>query len=97
MGEAIATLCFSPCAAQILADQCDIVIAMRRAGEESRRVVRVVRKQHAERVRLPPFDAAIGPLANRGIVKHGLVEVGHHVARVGAEPWHERPRERAAA
>jgi hypothetical protein len=29
-----------PCAAQFLADQCDIVIAVRRPSEESRRVVR---------------------------------------------------------
>lgn len=40
------------CAAQLLTDQRDIVIAVRRAGEESWRVVRVG---------LSPFDPAIAP------------------------------------
>ena len=46
---------------------------------------------------LPPFDTTIEPLPGAGIVEHGLVEVGHHVVRVGLKFWCKRPRDRAAA
>src|SRR4051794_34099773 len=36
-----------PCAAYFLANQCEVVIAMRRAGEEARRVVRKERRDGA--------------------------------------------------
>ena len=58
---------------------------------------RRVFERQIECVRLPPFDTVIGPLSGSGIVEHGLVEVGHHVARANTEFWRKRARDHAAA
>ncbi|MNS96812.1 hypothetical protein D3C72_1311280 [compost metagenome] len=145
-----------PRAAQVVADLCDVVVAVRRAREKARRVVREhggdgagdvvgegvvfdavpdaeheapagfqhatrlavagnsVREEHGaelaqdhiergvlerqgERIGLPPFDAVVPRLPRDGVVEHGGVEVGHHVARTGAELGCQHPRDRAAA
>jgi hypothetical protein len=68
----------------------DPVGEVHRAKLPANDVERSIFERQVERVRLPPFDADIGPLPGGGAVEHRRVEVGHHAARVGLDLWCKR-------